>query len=169
MIDWSICILNGIYLFAVVVVGVVRGVFKLLYQKVSQNYRLNWSWTNHIHFIYEHVERARPFSFCKGHFHQKILKVNGKILKGTKAKTRGNRCHGFQVLCVIPRYGIKFTGTLLIQRFYQPFRQHSHTQFVFYGEKKQYSYPVPVFCDAFTTWFIIAGMYTFIYHNSKPL
>ena len=42
-------------------------------------------------FIFENVERARPFSFCKGHFLWGNLTVNWKLLKGTKANTKGQR------------------------------------------------------------------------------
>ena len=46
--------------------------------------------------------RARPFSFCKGHFHRKILQVDvDHFQRGTKAKTRGNRGHGLRGLHVI--------------------------------------------------------------------
>ncbi len=35
-------------------------------------------------------ERAKPFSFYKGHFHSKVLKSPWEtFLRGTKAKTRG--------------------------------------------------------------------------------
>ena len=35
-------------------------------------------------------ERARPFSFWKGHFHVKIVKSMGSFWWGSKVKTRGN-------------------------------------------------------------------------------
>ena len=47
-------------------------------------YNQNQAWN----FIFE---RAR--TFCKGHIHWKIFKTLGKFLKGTKAKTRGNKGH----------------------------------------------------------------------------
>ena len=57
-------------------------------------------------FIFEHVERARPFSFLfKGHLHWKIFKSIGNFWRGTQSKTRGkgNRCHYLRGLQVISR------------------------------------------------------------------
>ena len=54
-------------------------------------------------FIFELVEKARPFSFFQRALPLKNLEVYGKLLKGTKAKTRGNRGHGLRsFICVIP-------------------------------------------------------------------
>ena len=36
-------------------------------------------------------ERARPFPFCKGHFHWKMLRSMANFWRGTKAKTRGQQ------------------------------------------------------------------------------
>ena len=53
-------------------------------------------------FIFEHGESSRSFSFCKGHFQWKILKSDGKLLKGTKAKPKENGGHGLRGLPVVP-------------------------------------------------------------------
>ena len=47
-------------------------------------------------------ERARPFSFCKGHFYWKVLKSMGNFWRGTKAKTRGNGGRAPRCLREIP-------------------------------------------------------------------
>ena len=54
------------------------------------------------HFIFGHVERARPVFFTlQRALALEQLKVNGALLKGTKAKTRGNGAHGLHGLSVI--------------------------------------------------------------------
>ena len=58
-------------------------------------------------FNFEHVEMARPFSFCKGHFQSKNLKVNGKLLKVTKANTS-----------TLWPVGLKKSTTILCQHFF---------------------------------------------------
>ena len=35
-------------------------------------------------------KRARPFLFCKGHFHWKIFNVNGELLKGHQGQDKGH-------------------------------------------------------------------------------
>ena len=59
--------------------------FNILFMWYFQS---NWTWTQAWNFIFE---RARPFSFCKGHFNWKTLKPMGNLCRGTRAKFKGNR------------------------------------------------------------------------------
>ena len=42
--------------------------------------------------------RARPFSFCKGHFHWNISMSKGKLLKGHQGGNRRRGIHGLRLI-----------------------------------------------------------------------